>query len=354
MVRINAVASVVPSHEVSAEETGAFLVAHAPEAARSRLLRALQASGNRTRHAVLPLDALAQLGGATERGDLYRTHALALGERALAGLADRGLLPAERISTVIFVSSTGWGAPSVETHLSRRFGLDPHCRRIPLTQLGCGGGVAALSLAAEIASARPAGRVLVVSIEIPSLQLQLAEPSYAELLAAAQFGDGAAAAIVSSNERGPEVVGTDSVLLPETEEGGRIVPCETGLRLIASGGLPRLIRSRVRELVDRCARAHQTDPRTLGFVVVHPRGREVIDAVADGLSCDRETVAASWAAWERSGNMVSASIYRALAELSRAGSPRHGELGMLLAFGTGVACEMALLRWRSAPAVVMA
>jgi IstB-like ATP binding protein len=49
--------------------------------------------------------------------------------------------------------------------------------------------------------------------------------------------------------------------------------------------------------------------------------------------------------------MVSASIYRALAELARCEPPESGALGMLLAFGTGVACEMTLVRWRSAPDV---
>jgi predicted naringenin-chalcone synthase len=66
---------------------------------------------------------------------------------------------------------------------------------------------------------------------------------------------------------------------------------------------------------------------------------------------ERSTLAASWRAWERTANMISASIYRGLAELIRE-PPRDGDLGILLAFGTGVACEMALLRWRSAPNVV--
>jgi alkylresorcinol/alkylpyrone synthase len=351
MVRINAVSSVMAAHEVGIEQVGVFLCAHAPEGAHVRLRHALAASGNRTRSLVLPLDELARLDGAGQRGNLYREHAAMLGERALAGLAELDALRPDSISTVVFVSSTGWAAPSIDTHLVRRFGLNPRCRRIPLAQLGCGGGVAALSLAAEVVRRDPGERVLVVSAEVPSLQLQLAEPSYPEMLAAAHFGDGAAAAIVSSDDGGPEVVGTQSVLLPEIKEGGRIVASETGLRLVASGGLPRLIRSRVRELVEGCANAHHVEARELSFLVAHPRGSGVLDAVAEGLSVGRSRLAASWAAWERSGNMVSASIYRALAELARCEPPESGALGMLLAFGTGVACEMTLVRWRSAPDV---
>jgi alkylresorcinol/alkylpyrone synthase len=314
----------------------------------------LQASGNRTRHAVLPLDELSRLGGVSARADLYRRHASALGERAVAGLADLGILHPERVSSLVFVSGTGWVAPSIDTHLARRFGLASTCRRISLTQLGCAGGVAALSLAAEIVRRDPAERVLVVSVELPSLQLQLAEPSYPELLAAAQFGDGAAAVVVSSDGNGPEIVATRSMLLPEIEEGGRVMPTETGLRLVASAGLPRVIRSRVRGLVDDFVQAADLDTRGLSFVVAHPRGREVLDAVSDGLSLDRPALAGSWAVWEEGGNMVSASVFRALSHLSRREPPRSGDLGAMIAFGTGLACEMALLRWTDSPGVIHA
>jgi 3-oxoacyl-[acyl-carrier-protein] synthase III len=50
--------------------------------------------------------------------------------------------------------------------------------------------------------------------------------------------------------------------------------------------------------------------------------------------------------------MVSASINRALAQAARVDPPAPDALGLLIAFGTGVACEMALVRWRSAPDAV--
>jgi alkylresorcinol/alkylpyrone synthase len=348
MVRLRAISCVVPSHEVDIEQTKALLLARSPESTRLRLTRALERSRNRTRHAVLPLPELMRLGGAAQRSALFGTHARLIAERALAQLADLGELHAEAISTVIFVSATGYAAPSIETDLIRRFAINPRCRRIPLTQLGCGGGVAALSLAAEIAR-RELAEVLVVSTELPSLQLQLAEPSYPELLAATQFGDGAAAAVVSSTGEGPAIIGTESVLLPEVEEGGRVIQCETGLRLGASAGLPSLIRSRVGGLLSQFAEAHGVDARDLAFLAAHPRGPEVLAAVADGLSLPAETLAGSWSTWERNGNMLSASIFSALSDVARSRVPLDGDVGALVAFGTGVSCEMALLRWHGAP-----
>lgn len=352
MVRINCVSPAVAAHEVGIEAMCELLTAQTGSTDRTRLRRALTAAGSPTRYSVLPLAELARLSDAGLRSELYRTHASALAEQAVAGLADRGMLRPEVVSTLVFVSSTGWCAPSIDTHLVRRFGIRSDCRRLPLTQLGCGGGVAALSLAAEIVRRDPTERVLVVSAEVPSLHIQLAEPSYPELLAAAQFGDGGGAAIVSSDDAGCEVLGTRSALLPEVEPGGRITATATGLRLVPSGGLPRVIQTHVRQLVAACARASGVDEHALRFVVAHPRGAAVLEAVAAGLSFERPAMGASWAAWEACGNMVSASIFRALAEVGRARTVDDGDAGMLLAFGTGVACELAAIRWRSDLVVV--
>ena len=353
MVRLNSLSTIVPANVLETDETVRFFQPHCPESVRARFGRSIETAGNRVRYSVLPLGELARLGGAGERAALYRRHAEALAERAVGALADAGTLGAERISAVIFVSSTGFVAPSIDAHVVRRFGLSACRRRIPLAQLGCGGGVAAFSLASELVARDPSARVLVVSVELPSLHLQLAEPSYAELLAAAQFGDGAAAAVLSTDDAGVEVLGTGSALLPEVDEGGRILPCETGFRLVASSGLPDVIRTRARELVGRFADANGVDAESLAFVAAHPRGRTVLDAVADGLAVDRSLLAAGYDAWEDGGNMVSASIYRVLAALARRG-PARDATGAMLAFGTGVACEAAFLRWRSAPDVVAA
>lgn len=353
MARLTATSSVRPSHRADLDETIRFLLDHAPVAARPRLQRSLAESGNRTRHLVLPLEQLARLGGASERSTLYRRHATDLAQRAVAHLADMSALDAGHISAVVFISSTGVAAPSIETDLVRRFGLNERCRRVPLAQLGCAGGVAALALASEMVARDRDQRVLVVAVDVPSLHLQLAEPSYHDLIAAAQFADGAAAAVVSADGPGPEMLGTRSVLLPEVAEGGRVVQCDTGFRLQGSPGLPALIRRRAGDLVAAFTRDLGTDPTDLSFVVAHPRGRAVLDAVANGLGVQPDVLHASYATWSDSGNMVSASVYRALATFTMSGKARPDDLGMLLAFGTGVACEMVMLRWRSAPGLAL-
>jgi alkylresorcinol/alkylpyrone synthase len=226
--------------------------------------------------------------------------------------------------------------------------LRPSCRRLSLAQLGCAGGTAALATAAELVRSSGAA-TLVVSAEAPSLQLPLAEPSLAELVAATQFGDGAAAAIVARDGDGPEIFATASELLPEAGEGGAVLAHESGLRLRATGDLPGLIRKRVAALLDGVLAPYALASRDLAFVAAHPRAVQVLQAIADGLALAPDQVAGSFAAFAKHGNMISASIFAVLAESARRAitRPERGTAAMI-AFGTGTSCEMALLRWQRA------
>jgi alkylresorcinol/alkylpyrone synthase len=193
----------------------------------------------------------------------------------------------------------------------------------------------------------------VVSAEAPSLQLPLAEPSFGELLAASQFGDGAAAAIVAAEGGGAEVFATASELLPEVAEGGSVLTNESGLRLRASGDLPGLVRRRVEPLLRDVLARHGLETTKLAFVAAHPRGVQVLDAVAEGLALEPDRIAGSRETWDRHANMISASIFAALAASARrAGDRRPCGVAAMIAFGAGTACEIALLRWEQASDLV--
>lgn len=53
----------------------------------------------------------------------------------------------------------------------------------------------------------------------------------------------------------------------------------------------------------------------------------------------------SWDAWEQVGNVSSVSVFAILRQLQEAHIPRQGVFGLMLAFGSGLTCELALLRW---------
>jgi alkylresorcinol/alkylpyrone synthase len=69
------------------------------------------------------------------------------------------------IDLVIAVSCTGYLVPSLDVQLAAEIGLRPDVIRLPLTELGCSAGAAALAAAYGHLSARPRDRVLVVAVE---------------------------------------------------------------------------------------------------------------------------------------------------------------------------------------------
>jgi alkylresorcinol/alkylpyrone synthase len=346
MPRLRALSYIVPEHRVTAEELSTLLLARA--GSPSRVAEALDRATSPLRSTVLPLERLSRLAGIGKRSALYRQHATDLALRAVARLADQRQLDPRAIDKIIFVSGSGQATPSIDADIVRRFGLRSSCRRLSLAQLGCAGGTAALAMAAEMVRDTRAV-ALVVSAEVPSLQLPLAEPSLGELVAATQFGDGAAAAIVAGDGDGPEIFATASELLPEVGEGGTVLAHESGLRLRAAGDLPALIRKRVAPLLDGVLAPHGLAPRDLAFVAAHPRGAHVLRAIADGLALEPDQLAGSFTAFAKHGNTISASIFAVLAESTRRAMARDGRgTAALVAFGSGTSCEMAVLRWERA------
>ena len=345
MAELLSVATAVPEHRVTAAQTKADLTASYPQAG-ARFARLVQASRIQTRYSTLPLTELRQLTTLDARNREHARHAVTLAEQvAKEGLRSARIRP-DQVSAIISACSTGHMMPSLEAHLINRVKLNPMCRRVPLSQLGCSGGVGAIGLAAELLAARPAGVVLTVSVELPSLSLPSAEPSVADVLASLQFGDGAAAAVFSSQHsaRGPEIVASQSVLFRETTDCGGARFTEAGLRISPSTNLPHLICAQLPKTMRTFLEPHHLEPADISFWVVHPRSPQLLEAVGESLHLTDRQLAPSRAVWEGYGNVVSASVFFILRHLQAFAPPADGDLGVMLALGAGVSCEMVLLR----------
>ncbi len=346
MAHLIGMSTMLPEYCVTATDTKAYLSGILCPDAATRFSRMVDVSRNRTRYAVLPLEELARIGTFEARNEAYRRNAVALGE----SVAKEALLLAEvdrdAVDAVICVSSTGYMMPSLEVHLINRLQLKPTCRRFPIMQLGCAGGVAGIGLATELIGAAASRNVLVVSVEFPSLSLPVAEPSVTDVVSSTQFGDGAAATLWSGQRQalGLEVLATEASLFPETVDRDGLQLTGTGFRLMRQRGLARLVRSHLRAKVGSFLDSRGLRFEDISFWVVHPRGPQILEAVSEALQLDDQALAASWAVWERYGNMISSSVFFVLCELQQSVPPRDGDFGVMLALGAGVTCEMVLLR----------
>jgi len=205
--------------------------------------------------------------------------------------------------------------------------------------------VGAVGLAAERLTAS-VGSVLILSVEISSPGIQIAEPSTTDMVANLLFGDAAAATVLSTEKpgTGPQVLASQSTLWLDSLDHLGMRLTDSGLRLVLSPRLPRLVRDRLRPTVTQFLAAQGVALDDVRFWVIHPGGPKILEAVAESLELSDRTTQPTWDVWERYGNLSSATVFFILRRLQEAAPPAPGDLGMMIALGPGITCEMVLLR----------
>jgi len=320
----------------------------------------------------LPPEEVLALGGASQRAPLYERAALDLAERASRdAIAAAGIDP-RSIGLVVSASCTGYMLPSVDAHLVERLGLDPGVRRMPITQLGCSAGVATLALATDLVAAR-GGSALVTCVEPSSLCVQTADPDASDLVGNALFGDAGAAAILTAPAPGP-TASSDRAAEADRESPRTAMPgpailrsaCRTwpehasllgmrltdaGPRLVLSPRLPDVLSEIVAPAADEFLVGAGLSRADLAFWAIHPGGPRILEAIGHALALGDEALAPVWRAWDRHGNVVSATIFFILREIAATVAPPPGSLGLALAVGPGLSLELLLMQaggWLSA------
>ena len=347
--RLNALATAVPDHDIHQ----AFIDWATPRLADGRLrtlfTRMAARSGIDRRWSVLPPTAnggspvapggfydVPGLPPTSVRMRAYAEHAPDLAMRAIANLGD-ALDPA-RVTHLVVASCTGFVAPGIDQILARCLGLSPTVERVLIGFMGCYAGVTALRTARHIIRSEPDAVALVVSVELSTLHLSLADEAE-PLLAMLQFSDGAAAGIVSAVPDGFELGEGRSLALDDSADLIRWDIGDRGFEMTLSGEVPGRLRETLampgvqRELFGD----HGTPP----LLAVHAGGRSVLDAVEHALGVTPETLSDSRAVLARFGNMSSATILFVLADMMARDA--RGE-GLAIAFGPGLAAEAIRFR----------
>jgi alkylresorcinol/alkylpyrone synthase len=292
---------------------------------------------------VAPVEWLLRPRSLGERMRAYAEHAPRLArEASCRALAAAGVEP-RPVDLVVSVSCTGYMVPSLDVRLAAEIGLRPDVTRLPLTELGCSGGAAAVAAAHRHLAAFPDDRVLVVAVEVPSLTFQGDDRSLDNLTASMVFGDGAAAAVLGreavSPRPGMRVLGAASRLLPASEDIIGFDLRDSGFHVVLDRRLSHLIEGSLAEVVaDFRARQGLDRP---AFHAVHAGGPRVFDAVEAALNLPSDALALSRQVFREIGNVSSASILFCLAALDE--SQARGD-GLAIAFGPGVTIELAHLR----------
>ena len=348
LARINALGTAVPDHDIHR----AFIDWAEPRVSDPReaalFARMAARSGIEHRYSVLPKGAdggspvapggfyaLDPLPSTSARMALYARFAPDLAMRAIGTLGPLG-----GITHLVVASCTGFVAPGIDQLIAARLGLSPSVERLLIGFMGCYAAITALRSARHIVRSDPAARVLVVTVELSTLHLQ-PETALEPLLAMLQFGDGAAAALVTAEAPGLAIDDPFATTLPDSGELIRWDIGDQGFAMHLSGEVPGRIAETPRDPAFRDALTGKREAATIDAWAVHAGGRSILDAVSHGLDLAPDALSVSREVLRKFGNMSSSTLMFALSDFM----DQRPESGVALAFGPGLAAEGFGFHW---------
>ncbi|XP_052194485.1 type III polyketide synthase A [Diospyros lotus] len=329
-------------------------------AIKEKLERLCKTTTVKTRYTVMSKEILAKYPELATEGSPTINQRLEIANPAVLEMAMEASLtcikewgrPAADITHIVYVSSSEIRLPGGDLYLASQLGLRNDVGRVMLYFLGCYGGVTGLRVAKDIAENNPGSRILLTTSETTILGFR--PPNKArpyDLVGAALFGDGAAAAIIGTDplpgENSPfmELNYAVQQFLPGTHNiiDGRL--SEEGINFKLGRDLPQKIEENIEKFCKRLmAKAAGLSDFNDLFWAVHPGGPAILNRLESTLKLRSEKLECSRRALMDFGNVSSNTIFYVM-EYMREELKRTGEeWGLALAFGPGITFEGILIR----------
>lgn len=299
-------------------------------------------AGIARRYAACPADWYTQPNDWQTRNDAYVRVSCELFAEATSNALDEAGLTAAEIDTIVTVSSTGIATPTIEVRRMHGLGFRDTVRRVPVFGLGCAGGATGLSLAARLAAAEPGSNVLVVVIELCTLAFQYEETSKSNVVASALFGDGAAAAVVSTanGDALGEFEHTGEHTWPETLDimGWRVDG--NGLGVIFDRSIPAFVKKQMHSATSGFLQDYDLSFDDVDGFAFHPGGAKVLDALEEVFALDQGVLNTERGVLHDYGNMSAPTVMFVLSRVLQAG---QGGRHLISALGPGFTASYATL-----------
>jgi alkylresorcinol/alkylpyrone synthase len=312
-----------------------------------RLIQVYANSGIECRYSAMPFEWFDAAHSWPDRNAAYLAGALDLIEAAARRTLDRAQLSPEEIGAIVTVSTTGIATPSLDALLMERMGFPRQATRLPIFGLGCAGGALGLARAAALAMAMPERPVLLLVVELCTLQFRRDDLSRSNIVATALFGDGAAAAVLCADRHaaGPVVVACGEHTWPKSLDIMGWDVAEDGLKAVFSRDIPRLVTVELGPVLDDFLARHGMRLGDIARFACHPGGPKVIDAYETILGAGFAGAAAARLSLTRFGNMSAASVLFVLEDVIAEARDSGVPLGRVLlsALGPGFSAGFVVL-----------
>jgi alkylresorcinol/alkylpyrone synthase len=345
-VGIASIATAVPAYKISQQEVTKRAMRLFPHLAQRGSL--YSNTGIDTRYACMPPDWYHQRRSWEERSAAFNKHAIDLLAEVACKATARAGLQIKDIDAIVLNTITGVAVPSLDALLMNRLDFRNDVERLPIFGFGCGGGVAGLARAAQLARAGPGTNVLFLSVDLCSLCLRTEDDSVTMFVATALFGDGAAGMVLrdadgtgaNGHAARASIEATGEHFWRETEHIMGWDIKDDGFGVVLSPDLTVLLRARLAAALSAfLQRQHLTLADFDGFLF-HPGGRKVLHCLQDVLPLKPSDLAHSWSVLKDYGNMSSATALFVLERALASGAKGRHLLG---AFGPGFSAYFAIL-----------
>jgi 1,3,6,8-tetrahydroxynaphthalene synthase len=336
----------VPEHIVTMEES--LKIAEQTHAGKPQLplaLRLIRNTGVQTRHIVQPIEKTLRHPGFEERNRIFEFESKKRCPEVIDEALANASLDVRDIDAIIFVSCTGFMMPSLTAWLINNMGFRSDTRQIPIAQLGCAAGGAAINRAHDFCMAYPDANVLIVSSELCSLCYQPVDDGVGSLLADGLFGDAVAAAVVRGRGGcGVALERNASYLIPNTEAWISYAVRSTGFHFRLDRRVPGTMEP-LAPVLGELAADHGWDIGNLDFYIIHAGGPRILADLSRFIGVEHSMFRHSWATLTHNGNIASAVVLDALRRLFEEDSMTPGATGVIAGFGPGITAEMSVGRW---------
>lgn len=298
-----------------------------------------------SRYSAVPLSWFFEKHTWTDRNSVYVSTSLDLLENAANKAMQKASIDPKDVTDILLLSTTGIATPSLEAQLMDRIPFKSNVRRTPIFGLGCAGGLIGLNRASEIAS-QPGRTVLILVVELCTLNFMRDELSKQNVIATALFADGAAAAVVQSSD-GVRPLRNQVIVAAQTEHrwpnsldimGWDVA--DEGLKVIFSRKIPDLVKNDFKPVMhDFLDRERLSLPEIQNYLS-HPGGAKVIDELEAVFQLSPGHMKESREILKNFGNMSAPTV---LFVLEKAMDEGIAGRSLLSTFGPGFTTAMTLL-----------
>ena len=332
-VYLNGLSTAIPQFELpqTLVEDNARRILGSRYAQFERMSASFKTSGVEKRYSFAPIDWFQEPKNWEDRNTLYLKGAQDIFIKVANQALSEANLNADEIDTVVTVSSTGIATPTIEALAFKEMGFRSDIKRVPVFGLGCAGGVSGLGIAQSLASADPDSNVLLVVIEACTLSFRSDRLQKADIIATILFGDGAAAAVLSTNEnsniklhRGSEHLWPDTLGIMGWDVDN------TGLGVVFDRSIPAFAEEHMANAVAHASQKAEFISEEISRYVFHPGGAKVVEAIETALELQTGTLDSEREILRQYGNMSAPTALFVLKDVLK-----QGKKGKMLAGALG-------------------